>query len=49
MDNGLLGSMLADLFELEAVVGLALLALVIGVLVHSVLRDGFPAKQERDR
>jgi hypothetical protein len=49
MDNWLLGGMLADLFELEAVVGLSLLALVIGVLVHSILRDGRRARPEGDR
>jgi hypothetical protein len=33
------GSALADFFALEAVVGLALFALVIGVIVHALLRE----------
>jgi hypothetical protein len=44
MHNLLLGDVLVDLFELEAVVGIALLATVIGVLVHAVLR-GRPASE----
>lgn len=45
MEINATGSALVDLFELEAVVGLALLAVVIGVLAHALLdehdRDGF--------
>jgi predicted benzoate:H+ symporter BenE len=45
MEINAIGSVLIDLFELEAVVGLALLAVVIGVLAHAFLdehhRDGF--------
>jgi hypothetical protein len=33
------GSILADVFELEAGVGLALFAVVIGVLVRALVRD----------
>ena len=44
MDFNAIGSVLIDLFELEAVVGLALLAVVIGVLAHALFdehhRDG---------
>jgi hypothetical protein len=44
MRNWLFGGVLIDLFALEAVVGIALLTLVIGVLVHAVLR-GRPASE----
>jgi len=37
MDATVIGNVLLDLFELEAFVGLSLLAIVIVVLVHALL------------
>ena len=53
MEITTIGSMLVDVFELEAVVGLALLAIVIVTLVRSLLvehrRNGHPPDHRSDR
>jgi hypothetical protein len=53
MEINAIGSVLVDLFEVGAVLGLALLAVVIGVLAHAVLdehrRDGFRSHVGSDR
>jgi hypothetical protein len=37
MEINAIGSVLIDLFELEAVLGLVVLAVVVGVLAHALL------------